>query len=120
MSFDGLQKGEYVELLRLHRMGFHFECKTLAHMMKTKRQTMKKNSTKKLVKKRSVGRPRKSKIKCDELSSETSIESMKMRTKVATTVPVEKTRSIARPPKPNSEGHVCIYVNFIKYDYLYQ
>lgn len=81
---------------------------------------MKKNSTKKLVKKRSVGRPRKSKIKCDELSSETSLENIKMRTQVAKTVPVEKARSIARPPKPNSEGHVCIYVNFIKYDYLYQ
>ncbi|XP_060871507.1 uncharacterized protein LOC132945765 isoform X3 [Metopolophium dirhodum] len=103
-----LKKDEYVELLRLHRMGFHFECKTLAHIMKTKRQSLKKTSTKKLVKKRSVGRPRKSKIKYDELSSETSLECIKMRTQVATSIPVEKAqiRSTLRQPKPNSEVHV--------------
>ncbi|XP_008185144.1 uncharacterized protein LOC100166607 isoform X1 [Acyrthosiphon pisum] len=103
-----LKKDEYVELLRLHRMGFHFECKTLAHIMKTKRQSLKKTSTKKLVKKRSVGRPRKSKIKYEELSSETSLECIKMRTQVATSIPVEKSqiRSTVRQPKPNSEVHV--------------
>ncbi|XP_022181768.1 uncharacterized protein LOC111041703 isoform X2 [Myzus persicae] len=103
-----LKKSEYVELLRLHRMGFQFECKTLAHIMKTKRQTNKKTNTKKLIKKRSVGRPRKSKIKYDELSSETSLESIKMRTQVTTSIPFEKPqiRSTVRPPKPNSEVHV--------------
>lgn len=88
--------------------------------MKTKRQTMKKTSTKKLIKKRSVGRPRKSKIKYDELSSETSLECIKMRTQVATTIPVEKAqiRSTVRQPKPNSEVHVCIYVSILKYNLI--
>ncbi|XP_060834779.1 uncharacterized protein LOC132917847 isoform X2 [Rhopalosiphum padi] len=103
-----LKKDEYVELLNLHRMGFHFECTTLAHIMKTKRQTMKRNNTKKLVKKRSVGRPRKSKIKYDDLSSETSLESIKMHTQVSTNISVEKAqnRSTVRPLKTNSEVHV--------------
>lgn len=95
-------------------MGFDYESKRLAHIMKTKRQTMKRNNTKKLVKKRSVGRPRKSKIKCEELSSEeTSLESIKMRNKVATSISVEKAqnRSTVRPPKTNSEVHVCIMLN---------
>jgi len=101
-------------------MGFHFECKTLAHIMKTKRQTMKKTNIKKLIKKRSVGRPRKSKMKYDELSSETSLECVKMRTQVATNIPVAKSqiRSTVRQPKPNSEVHVCIYVNIIKYNLI--
>jgi len=96
-------------------MGFHFECTTLAHIMKTKRQTMKRNNTKKLVKKRSVGRPRKSKIKYDELSSETSLESIKMHTQVSTNISVEKAqnRSTVRPLKTNSEVHVCIYGKFL-------
>lgn len=99
-------------------MGFHFECKTLAHIMKTKRQSLKKTSTKKLLKKRSVGRPRKSKIKYDELSSETSLECIEMRTQVARSIPLERAqiRSTVRQPKPNSEAHVCIYVNILKYN----
>ncbi|XP_025201400.1 uncharacterized protein LOC112598945 [Melanaphis sacchari] len=101
-------KDEYVELLNLHRMGFHVECKSLAHIMKTKRQTSKRNNTKKLVKKRSVGRPRKSKIKYDELSSKTPLKTIKMRTQVATSFSVEKAqnRSTVRPSKTNSEVHV--------------
>jgi len=97
-------------------MGFHFECKSLAHTMKTKRQTMRKTSTKKLVKKRSVGRPRKSKIKYDELPS--SLECINMSTQVATSIPVEKSqiRSTVRQPKPNSEVHVCIYINILNHD----
>lgn len=94
-------------------MGFDYESKSLAHIMKTKRQTMKRNNTKKMVKKRSVGRPRKSKIKYEELSSETSFESIKTRNQVATSISVKKAqiRSTVRPPKTNSEVHVCIMLN---------
>ncbi|XP_027853101.2 uncharacterized protein LOC114131946 isoform X1 [Aphis gossypii] len=113
-----LKKDEYVELLSLHQMGFDYESKRLAHIMKTKRQTsrqtMKRNNTKKLVKKRSVGRPRKSKIKYEELSSEeTSLESIKMLNQVATSISVEKaqSRSTVRPPKNNSRANSEVHVS---------
>lgn len=89
-------------------MGFVDECKKLARIMKTKKQTLKKSTPKKFLKKRSVGRPRKSKIK-DELLSDSSSENIVRHTPVASKIPIEKSQ-ICRPTKPllksNSEVQV--------------
>lgn len=55
-------------------MGLDIECSIMAHIMKTKRQTMIKSNSKKLFKKRSVSRSRKpeQKIKISKLKSKYS------------------------------------------------
>jgi len=86
--------------------------------MKTKRQTMKKSTTKKLIKKRAVGRPRKQlsikTMKYDVLSDSSNSESVPpMHTSVARVMPLEKiqVRRITKKMKPKSripEVQVCI------------
>lgn len=96
-----LQKQEYADLLRLHRMGFYVDCQKLALAMKTKRQTLRKSVTKKnVVLKRSVGRPKKSDIK-SELSADTLSERNTPLTSVITKKPVQKALSRKTPKSLN-------------------
>ncbi|XP_025422798.1 uncharacterized protein LOC112692360 isoform X2 [Sipha flava] len=92
-----LKKKDYVDLLRLHRMGLDGELKSLTRIMKTKRQNMKKSTAENLVKKRSVGRPRKSKLKTNQKNIHTP-------TSVTTKIQVEKVHvhKIEKPMKSNS------------------
>jgi hypothetical protein len=87
-------------------MGLDGELKSLTRIMKTKRQNMKKSTAENLVKKRSVGRPRKSKLKTNQKNIHTP-------TSVTTKIQVEKVHvhKIEKPMKSNStvsEIQVCI------------
>lgn len=87
-------------------MGLDGELKSLTRIMKTKRQNMKKSIAENLVKKRSVGRPRKSKLEKKTIHTHTP---------VTTKISVEKVHvhKIEKPMKSNSsisEIQVCIYI----------
>lgn len=93
-------------------MGLDGELKSLVHIMKTKRQNMKKSLAENLVKKRSVGRPRKSKLEKKPFS-DVSSETIHMHTAVTTDIPVEKAhvRRTVKPMKSDSsisEVQVCM------------
>lgn len=94
-------------------MGLVFECKRLAEIMKTKKQSMKKSTPQKLVKKRSVGRPRKSKIKDEQLSDSSSEDTVIRHTPLVSKIPIEKVQPIRQNTKsllkPISEVQVPIY-----------
>lgn len=111
--FMTLQKEEYVELLKLHQMGFVVECNNLVQIMKTKKQTMKKSTPKKSIKKRSVGRPRKSKIK-EEPLSDSSSENIVHQKIVTSKIPIGKVQ-ICRTTKPllKSNSEIQVFTNFL-------
>lgn len=89
-------------------MGYIFECKRLAQMMKTKKQTMKK-SPKKLEKKRSVGRPRKPKIKEEPLSDD-SADNIEIPHASGINIDKVQISRSAKPLKSNSENQVCMNI----------
>lgn len=90
-------------------MGFVVECRRLALIMKTKRQTVKKSNPKNLVKKRSVGRPRKPKIEFKPLS-DSSIECYTLSSLATKNIPVKKeSRQSTKPDPLISKVEVCIY-----------
>lgn len=107
-----LQKVEYIDLLRLKHTGFNDEFNKLASNMKTKRRTIKKSITKMSVKKRSVGRPRKSKVKSEPLSD---MENISMHTTADREMQHEQIEmcQIIKPFKCSpviSDVQVCIHM----------
>lgn len=104
-------------MLRLKHTGLDDEFYKLASSMKTKRRTMKKSITKKLGKKRSVGRPRKSKVKSEPFSDMSS-ESISMHTTATRGMPLEQIEmcQIIKPFNCSpviSDVQVCIHVSNI-------
>lgn len=90
-------------------MGFEVECKTLAHMMKTNKQTTKSSISKNIIQKRSVGRPRKLKIRVEPVS-DTSSKYIKM--PVTKNMLNEKIQNL-KPLKSDSDiskAQVCMFL----------
>lgn len=93
-------------------MGLDGELKSLTNIMKTKRQNMRKSVAENLVKKRSVGRPRKPKLEKKTFSNMSS-ETIHIHTSKITDIPVDKVHShnSLKSMKANSsisEVQVCV------------
>lgn len=98
-------------------MGFEVECKTLAHMMKTNKQTTKSSISKNIIQKRSVGRPRKLKIRVEPVS-DTSSKYIQM--SGIKNIPNEKIQTL-KPLKSNSnisKVQVCMSLKIISFNFL--
>lgn len=85
-------------------MGFYVECKSLVVSMRAKRKNVKKPITKKVVKKRSVGRPRK---------TNTLSHIIPIHTSVITKTPIEpvkvqKNTKLLNTKSAVSQVQVCI------------
>lgn len=95
-------------------MGFYVECNTLAATMKTKRKNVKKSTARHLVKKKSVGRPRKTKFNIQkETLSDKSVDIIPIHKAVNEKTPIEQlqVQSNTKPLNSNSaisEVQVCI------------
>lgn len=97
-------------------MGFEVECSTLAHMMKTNKQTTKSPISKNIIQKRSVGRPRKLKLNVEPVPN-TSSKYIQM--PVTKKMLDEKVQTL-KPLKSNSEiskAQVCISLKIISFNF---
>lgn len=100
-------------------MGFEVEYKTLAHMMKTNKQTTQSSISKNTIQKRSVGRPRKLKIRVEPVSDTLPNYIQMPGTK---NVPNEKIQTLKplKPLKSNSDiskAQVCMYLKIISFNF---